>query len=102
MLREISFPQLQDWMEYDCISPIGDKRGDWQAAAICSTVTNMALAGAGLSRRAEVEDFLLEFTSQPKERQPKPEGRTWQEMQLIARMMTAKANAAPGSRKRRR
>lgn len=100
MLGELTYKQFLELQEYDLISPIGDKRGDWQAASVCATAMNVALMRAGSRKRVRVKDFVLDFTSDPKEVKEEPQ-QTWQEMKFIARMFTAAANADAKKKRKR-
>jgi len=85
-----------EWMEYERLEPFGDKRGDWQAAAITAGISNVLLACFHSEQRFKVADFMLKFGGTvPKE---EASGKSWQEMKLIAQMMTAASQA----KKRRR
>jgi hypothetical protein len=96
MLRELPWRQFVKWMEYDEVDPIGGRRGDWQAAAICAAVANVTLASRGGRKRFRISDFMIEFKRQANE-VPKEDTKTpttpWQEMRFMAQMLTAAANA---------
>jgi len=74
-------------MEYERLEPFGDKRGDWQAASIISGISNVLLACFHSDQRFKVADFMLKFDG--KVAPEAPSGKSWQEMKLIAQMMTA-------------
>lgn len=96
MLRELTFEQLQEWMAYDKISPVGDRRSDWQAASVCAAVVNSAAARSGSNQRVRVSDMLLEFTDDEKAAPAAPAarpGKSEAEMKFIARMCASMANA---------
>lgn len=99
MLRSLSWAQLMEWMEYERLEPFGDKRGDWQAAAITAGISNVLLACFHSDRRYKVADFMLKFDATGTKEEA-PAGKSWQEMKLIAQMMTAASQA--DTRKRRR
>jgi Protein of unknown function (DUF4035) len=86
-------------MEYDRTCPIGDVRGDWQAASIAAAVANVLVAVNGGRKRFAVADFKLEFGESKK--RPK-EGKSWQEMRMLAQIMAASSVEAPKKGKRRR
>ena len=48
-------------MAYDLIDPIGERRGDLQAAMICTTLANIHRDPAQKSEPYQVEDFVLKF-----------------------------------------
>lgn len=52
-------------MAYDAIEPLGDKRGDWQAAMVAACVMNAAvmLRTGRVSFSFQPSDFLLHFGS---------------------------------------
>lgn len=56
-----------EWQAFDDISPIGDKRGDWQAASIAAFLANVIIGAHGGTKRFKISDALLEFDTQPKE-----------------------------------
>lgn len=89
----MTWRQLQEWMAYDLISPIGDRRGDWQAAAICAAVANVMMAVNRGRKRFNVSDFLLEFGKVVKRAKDVEEGKSWQEMKFIAQMCAAASRA---------
>lgn len=109
MLRELSWEELLEWKAFDEISPLGDKRGDWQAASIASVIRNNILLQAGMGDKlTSPSDFLLEF--KPIEERveaaavapaaPKPAPATnWQRMKMFARMHVAISNADVQRRK---
>jgi hypothetical protein len=98
MLREMSWIEFQEWMAFDLIHPIGDRRGDWQAAQVCASIWNSAFARAGSRKRLKPSDFLLEFTEVAKD-DPTPTSDAstpatpWQHMKFIAQMQVALAKA---------
>lgn len=99
MLRRMSFTQLLEWMAYDQISPIGSRRGDWQAASICSAIMNAAAAQTGSKHRFSTSDFMLEFGKERAKVEPRHQ--TVEEMKFIARMYVAQSNADEKKKKRR-
>ncbi len=96
----MSAPQFRRWMAFYALEPLGEKRGDWQAASIVSAIWNTSLLRAGSRKRFRVSDFLLEFQNVVKEVK-KEAGQTWQQMRDIAKMWVAVGNAEE-KRKRRR
>lgn len=113
MLRSMSWAQLQEWMAFDEISPLPDRRGDWQAASIIAGLSNSLMAARGIKTSFKPSMFLLEFkdpedaTAKVQEAPAKavvaaPAGRSWQEMKMFARMHVAAANVKPGTRGRRK
>lgn len=107
MLRELTWEQFLEWQEFDKISTIGDKRGDWQAASIAAAVHNSAAMLGRSKHRVRVSDMLLEFAEEQKPAPVMKEGkRAEQDMKFIARMSVALSNAeeetaAKKKRKRR-
>lgn len=110
MLRELSWEELLEWKAFDDISPLGDRRGDWQAASIASVIRNNLLLQAGMGDKlTSPSDFLLEFKTQEERQEEKavappptapPPAGNWQQMKLFARMHTALANADVERRKK--
>jgi hypothetical protein len=101
MLEEMPFKQLLEWEAFDRLEPVGGLRGDWQTAAMCSTMMNIAAARSGSKKRFRPQDFLLEFSDEkaPLE-EIEPVRQTWQEMKMIGMMMVASSQATD-RRKRR-
>jgi hypothetical protein len=104
LLRKLTWPQLQEWMEYDAeIEPIGARRSDWQAASICTAFANVTLATRGARKRFRMKDFLLEFDRQEKEVKEEAQaetGQSWQQMKFIAQMWAAAYNADENKKKK--
>lgn len=106
MLREISFKQLIELQAYDDLSPIGDKRGDWQAAQICATVMKALQLRVGLPPTFQPADFLLDFdkpviAAAVPDTPSTPPTEPWQRLKFIAQMHTASANAEEEKKRRR-
>ncbi len=84
-------------MQYERIEPFGERRGDWQAASICSILANLAMARTRSKKRFSPNDFLLQFTKERKEVTPQSEAQAKAEnskrMQIIARNFAGMANA---------
>lgn len=95
MLREMPYHDFLAWQAFDSISPIGDRRADWQAASICSAVFNSMAIRAGAQKRFRTGDFLLEFTDEEGKEAPKVEAPStnWKVMKTYARMFAKQANA---------
>jgi len=87
VLEELTFPQFLEWFAYDALEPIGGRRGDWQAASVCSAIANTAAARSGSKKRFLTRDFLLEFGADKPT--PAPSRQTWQEQKMIAMMFAA-------------
>jgi hypothetical protein len=86
-----------EWMEYELREPFGDKRRDWQAAAITAGISNVLLQCFQYEHRFKVSDFMLKFGIVAT-KEDAPSGKSWQEMKMIAQMMTVASQA----KKRRR
>ena len=103
MLREMSYTDFLAWQAYDRVEPIGDRRGDWQAASVCSAVCNTLAAQSGSKTRYTTKDFLLQFTDEVVEAKKEvPAVPDWQRMKFTARMFVAQANAEKKHGRRRR
>lgn len=95
MLRELPWKTFQEWMYYDLGDPIGARRADWQAAAICAASMNAAakivssLTGKRPRKLFRPVDFLLEFSEEGKAATPGGPRKSWQEMKMIAMMFAA-------------
>lgn len=107
MLKKMGWATFCRWMEYDLIEPIGDRRGDWQAAAVGASVFNGIARLFGSKQRIDIREYLLDFSTKDKEG-----GSTASEdqrrldnsnrMQFIARQMTALYNAEEERKKKKR
>lgn len=58
MLESMSAQELNEWMAYDMIEPIGNRRGDIQAALIAMTVANYSMTKKK-GKTFGIQDFLL-------------------------------------------
>jgi hypothetical protein len=101
MLRQLTYRQFLEWKLFDAINPIGDKRGDWRAAAISATVMNAAeRITATLARRQRVsrtwrpEQLLLKFVSAGT-RGKKDDGQHWKEQKALAKIWHAIIERGP-------
>jgi len=97
LLRRLTVKQFLAWEAFDSVDPIGDIRGDWQAATVCATLMNIAVARSKRRKTFRPKDFLLEWTPEEK---PLPR-KKWQDLKMIAAMCVATMNdKAPGKGKR--
>jgi hypothetical protein len=95
----MTWQQFLEWKAYDQVQPLGDERGDWQAASVCA-----AFMTAITRKVFNPETFLLKFRD-PDEappEPPKPAAPDWQRMKMIARMQTALANADEQKKNKRK
>lgn len=95
MLRRLTWPQLREWMDYDTLEPIGEQRGDWQAAAISAAIANVLIRVNRGTKVFKVSDFLLEFDEKEKaasEAQAPPKD-DWKRLKFIAQMFCADSDA---------
>jgi len=61
----MSGQEFQQWKQFFALEPLGERRGDVQAALICSVIVNcmrMFSGKRGGGKFAEVKDYLLEFS----------------------------------------
>lgn len=96
MLREIPWHTLLEWEAFDKVEPIGGVRGDWQAASICSQLTNLAVMQRGGKYRTRPADWLLEYGDEKPRvevKEEKPAARSWQELKFTAQMWVADSKA---------
>ncbi|TBM29672.1 phage tail assembly protein T [Hafnia alvei] len=61
LTQTITASELKMWIEFDRLSPIGDKRGDIQAALVASSVYRSQ------GGKATLDDMLLRWGLQPEE-----------------------------------
>ena len=61
LTQTITASELKMWIEFDRLSPIGDKRGDIQAALVASSVYRSQ------GGKATLDDMLLRWGPQPEE-----------------------------------
>jgi hypothetical protein len=57
----MSGEEFSQWAAYDLISPIGDERGDWQAAVVASVIAETNRDSRKRPRAFQPKDFLLEW-----------------------------------------
>lgn len=107
--------QFLTWQAYDLLEPIGDFRGDIQAAQICATIMNSLMMRAGAwdeDKKFRAPHFLIDFDdmlarAEAKLKEdakaggstPKPEA--WRHWKFLARMSVAAANADLKKQERR-
>lgn len=77
-------------MAFARLEPLGDRRGDWQAALVAATVANTSRDPKKRKEPFTPEEFLLDWAPEPE----KAERQTWQEQLQIAEML----NVAYGGR----
>jgi len=82
--------EFAEWMAFARLEPLGERRGDWQAALVASTVANVNRDPKQRKDPFTPSDFLLEWSTDDQER----ERQTWQEQLHIAEML----NVAFGGR----
>lgn len=61
LTQTITASELKMWIEFDRLSPIGDRRGDIQAALVASSVYRSQ------GGKATLDDMLLRWGLQPEE-----------------------------------
>ena len=94
MLEELPARRFLEWFAFDQVEPIGGLRGDWQAAAIMSQLTNIAIMRAGGEHRTRPKDFLLEYGQRAVQVvEERPKQKSWQELKFIAQMWVADDHA---------
>lgn len=59
LLGAISSRELTEWIAFDQVEPIGDRRGDLQAGVVAATVANVNRAKG--ARAYLVTDFMPEY-----------------------------------------
>ncbi len=109
MLKELPYQQFLEWQEFDRIEPIGQKRGDWQVASVCSLLANIAASRSGSEHRFTTRDFLLEWRDaselakvETETKQAPAPTTAWQQMKFYARMYAAQANADEKHKQKRK
>ncbi len=63
LTQSLSVSELRLWMAHDLISPIGDRRGDIQAAMVASAVLNSQGA------KVNISDMLINWSPEDDEQQ---------------------------------
>ncbi|WP_083828978.1 DUF4035 domain-containing protein [Parafrankia sp. EUN1f] len=92
LLARIDSKELTAWAAYEQVNgPLGPLRGDYQAALIAATITNM-LAGKKAGQK-KLNDFLLEWDRRPQ---------TWQEQLELVRAMNARLGGTDTTQQGRR
>jgi hypothetical protein len=82
--------RFMEWMVYDSIEPIGDRRGDIQAAIVAQTVFNM-LKGSK-QEALPLDKFLPKFATDPEAQPKRPQ--TVEEQMAIWQAITIAQNAS--------
>jgi hypothetical protein len=77
----MSHAEFVYWQAYGLIEPYGDRRGDYQAALICTTLGNIHRGPK--TSALQLRDFLLDFT--PRRRLTTPQ----QQMEFFKAMTLA-------------
>ncbi len=69
LLSQLTSCQITEWRAYDRLEPIGERRGDYRVALLCSVITNliMSIYGVEDGKRATLQDFLLQWGEEIKE-----------------------------------
>lgn len=88
LLRQISSRELSEWIAFASLEPIGDERGDWQAALVASVVAEAARDRKRRRKPFAPKEFLLTFESKQRQKQG------WDEQLQIVEML----NVAFGGR----
>ena len=91
MLSEISAKQFTEWEAFDLINPIGNVRGDHQAALISATIANANRNPKRKNKPFENSDFMLKFVSSKEHSEFKAK-RSYEEMKENARAWTELIN----------
>lgn len=100
MLAEMPFKEFLRWRAFDVVDPIGGRRGDWQSAAMCSTLANCFAMLTKSKKRWTPEQFLLEFDAARKEAPKAPDYRpNWQQMKMIAQAWSVALGPGAGKKK---
>jgi hypothetical protein len=63
LLAEVDSRELTEWMAYNALDPLGDERGDFQAAIIAATVANRWRQKGEAAHKPE--DFVPKFDAEP-------------------------------------
>lgn len=95
MLREMgSRSQILDWQMFDELEPIGDIRGDYQAASIVGMLANLHRNTEKFPKAFANSLFLLPFGGAPEEatEAPKPKKKDWRQLKAIAQSLAAMYN----------
>lgn len=82
--------EFAEWMAFAQLEPLGDRRGDWQAALVAATVANTSRDPKKRKEPFSPEEFLLDWAPEKRE----PERQTWQEQLRVVQML----NVAFGGR----
>lgn len=90
MMREMTSPQLMEWIAYYTIEPFGEDRADIRAA-----ITDITIAAAAANRKKgaklpKIEDFIPKFEAEEK-------SQTVDEMIQIAAAFTIAAGGKVGN-----
>lgn len=86
--------QILDWQTFDELEPIGDIRGDHQAASIVAMLANIHRNTDKFPKPFPVAAFLLNFGGAPElaAELPKPRKKDWRELKAIAQSLATMYN----------
>lgn len=87
LLARVDSRELSEWMAFATLEPLGDARGDLQAAIVASTVANTARNPKKRRRPFAPAEFIPDFDRQRRQQ-------TWQEQLAFVEML----NTAFGGR----
>lgn len=97
MLAKIPWSKFVRWQAFDEIDPIGGLRHDYLTASIVAMMANLRRDHEKHPDPIPLATFLLQWGKKAKkllDANPKPKGKSWQELKLIGQMMAAMYNAA--------
>lgn len=77
--------EFAEWLAYDRLEPIGDRRGDFQAALIARTIAEVNRDEKARQSPFTIDDFVLRFDVEP-DRGPDEET-LYQKFQYLALVM---------------
>lgn len=101
MLQRMPWKQFRAWQAFDKIEPIGERRGDWQAAISAAAVANTMIMCFGGKFRWKVKDFLLDFETDGRKVPEKPQGKTSSQLKMLAKMCYLATNNQKDKKRRR-
>ncbi len=87
MLRQITFPQLREWIAFEELEPFGEMRDDYRMANMMQLTANMHRDTKKHPEPYTLSDFLFKFDKEAEE-QVKPR-QSVEEQKRIARLWAA-------------
>lgn len=88
-LERISSRELSEWMIFDSVEPIGDRRSDWQFAMLAAMIANVNRDRKKRSQPYTPNDFVPDFEKRWESARSPDEATPWEHLLEIVQMWNA-------------